>query len=51
MLDIQIPDPQTESGIEMEECWLVIEANISWHPSALMNVFVDKIKHCVLTLP
>lgn len=50
-LDIQSPDPQAESGTEMGECWLVTEVNISQHPSAPTNVFVDEIIPFVLTLP
>lgn len=50
VVDLQGPDPQTELGIEMGECWLVTETNISWHPAAPMNVFVDEIIHSVLTL-
>ena len=51
VLDIQGPGPQTELGIEMGECWLVIEASITQHPSTPMNVFADEIIHFVLTLP
>lgn len=40
VLDIQGPDPQCE-GVN-GECCLVTTANIPWHPSAPVNVFVDK---------
>lgn len=50
VLDIQGSDPQTALGIK----WRMLvgyRSNISWHLSAPMNDFVDKIIHFVLTLP